>query len=570
MAQVMANELEAKWAERPKEELLAALAEAYAALEQSKRLDPATCERDSLIDREAFRFLFEAMPLGVVFQDKEGAIVDANPSAEQILGLSFEQLMGRSSMDPRWRALGEDGKELPGEKHPAMQALRTGKPVLNTVMGVYNPDLDAVSWINASASPLFRPGESEPYLVFTVFLDITARRRSEQEARAQALFPSQNPHPVLRVSKQGDVLYANQASQELLEHMAAPGDNAAPPSYLEQVDAAFATGQLVLFELAAGAKIYLLSVAPFIEDGYCNIYGTDITVQKQTQLALKKERDFIDSVIQMAGSLVLVLDREGGIQRFNQACEARTGYSFDEVKGRAFWDLLLLPEEAELVQGVFKELLGGLFPNRHRNFWLTKSGERILIDWSNTALLDENGQVEFVIGTGLDITQQWEAQQAEAREIDALQVFSGAAKSSVTAATLGLQTLRQARPDAFESLCARFAQLMDLALERLTMKVEHDVSRGIYEIGEMLGRLRAGPRDATEIYLQSLKNKCSATTKSRCQAFREEGRMLYIELLGVLTGYYRSHCLGVAPTAFNALNSPSAPSADGAPMEGRE
>jgi PAS domain S-box-containing protein len=133
-------------------------------------------EKTELALRESekrHRQLFETMPQGVVFQDLEGKIVYANPAAEKILGLKSELMLGRTSEDPRWRSIHEDGSEFPGDTHPAMVALRTGQLIKDVVMGVYNPLYDQRRWIKISAVPLFRPGEEKPYQVYTTFEDIT-------------------------------------------------------------------------------------------------------------------------------------------------------------------------------------------------------------------------------------------------------------------------------------------------------------------------------------------------------------------------------------------------------------
>jgi chemotaxis protein methyltransferase CheR len=126
----------------------------------------------------------------------------------------------------------------------------------------------------------------------------------------------------------------------------------------------------------------------------------------------KKERDFIAAVLATAGALVIVLDREGRIVRFNRACERLTGFAFDQLRGKPFWDHLLIPEEVEQVKAVFSELRAGHFPNEHENYWVTKEGGRRLILWSNTAMVDERGAVERVIGTGIDITERKRAEEA--------------------------------------------------------------------------------------------------------------------------------------------------------------
>ncbi|HMQ29105.1 MAG TPA: PAS domain S-box protein [Chloroflexaceae bacterium] len=128
---------------------------------------------------ERYRTLFETMSQGVVYQNAEGAITEANPAAERILGLSLAQMQGRTSMDPRWRTIHEDGSPFPGDTHPSMVALRTGVELKNEVMGVYNPADGNYRWISVSAVPQFRPGEERPFQVYATFEDITELKLAE-------------------------------------------------------------------------------------------------------------------------------------------------------------------------------------------------------------------------------------------------------------------------------------------------------------------------------------------------------------------------------------------------------
>jgi len=149
---------------------------------------------------QCFRTLFETMAEGVVYQDADGAITDANPAAERMLGLSLAQLQGRESTDPRWRAVREDGLPFPGEEHPAMLALHTGEDPGETVMGVFNPRAtgprlsDETTWLLVHARPEIKPGESRPDRVFTTFSDITRLKRTEH--RLTAILES-SPHGIV-------------------------------------------------------------------------------------------------------------------------------------------------------------------------------------------------------------------------------------------------------------------------------------------------------------------------------------------------------------------------------------
>ncbi len=132
----------------------------------------------------------------------------------------------------------------------------------------------------------------------------------------------------------------------------------------------------------------------------------DVTARRQAELELDREHQFISAVLDTVGALVIVLDRQGHVVRFNRQCELASGYTVDEVAGRTIWDCLLTPEERPTVAAVFEHLLTGTFPNQFENHWVTKTGAIRLIAWTNTVLLDAAGQVEFVIGTGLDVTER--------------------------------------------------------------------------------------------------------------------------------------------------------------------
>lgn len=121
---------------------------------------------------------------------------------------------------------------------------------------------------------------------------------------------------------------------------------------------------------------------------------------------LEYGHDLIQSVLDIIDALVVVLDKSGKITCFNKKCEKLTGYSFEEIKNKHVWDLFLIPEEIDSVKQVFDDLKIGNFPNNHVNYWLTKKGERCLISWSNTALVNKKGEAEYIIATGINITEE--------------------------------------------------------------------------------------------------------------------------------------------------------------------
>lgn len=132
-------------------------------------------------------------------------------------------------------------------------------------------------------------------------------------------------------------------------------------------------------------------------------------------VTIMNEYELYARIIKTTHALIVVFDREGRIVQFNSSCERLTGYGFNEVKGRCVWEFLLLPEETAAVRAVFEDLRQGHFPNQFENHWVTRSGERRFIEWSNSALTDDAGNVEYVIATGIDVTRKREA-EAKLRE----------------------------------------------------------------------------------------------------------------------------------------------------------
>jgi PAS domain S-box-containing protein len=127
-----------------------------------------------------YQAVFNSLPLGVVLRNADGLIYAANPAAEKLLGLSLEQMQGRTTREPHWRTIHADGSDFPIQDFPAMHALRSGQTVRDVVIGLFNPKINALTWLNVTATPQSKnPGEP-PYAVITTLEDITQRKQAEE------------------------------------------------------------------------------------------------------------------------------------------------------------------------------------------------------------------------------------------------------------------------------------------------------------------------------------------------------------------------------------------------------
>jgi two-component system, OmpR family, sensor histidine kinase VicK len=140
--------------------------------------------------------------------------------------------------------------------------------------------------------------------------------------------------------------------------------------------------------------------------------------RQRVESALTVERNFVSAVLDTVGALVAVFDPAGRIVRFNRACETASGYDFPTLVGRYAWDKLIPRQEIPEAIETFDRLRSGHFPAVFENQWLNRDGSLRRIAWSATALLDSQGQVTFIIATGIDVTTQ-RAAESTLRESEA-------------------------------------------------------------------------------------------------------------------------------------------------------
>jgi diguanylate cyclase (GGDEF)-like protein/PAS domain S-box-containing protein len=126
----------------------------------------------------------------------------------------------------------------------------------------------------------------------------------------------------------------------------------------------------------------------------------------------------LDAVLDAATSLIVVADPVGSLVRWNRACEQLTGYSASDFEAEGGLFDLVPREERAIVVAAFDALKAGESPVRIDFHWRTRDGELRLIEWSNTALIDADGAVTHVVGTGVDVTEtrQWVAERTAVEE----------------------------------------------------------------------------------------------------------------------------------------------------------
>ena len=178
--------------------------------------------------------------------------------------------------------------------------------------------------------------------------------------------------------------------------------------YQRALDAAFQLEERELLSAEGETVPTVLKALPLYDEWGTPI-GTkamyiDLSEQKQTERALRAERNFSDAILNTVGALIIVLDREGRIVRFNQACEETFCYKAAELIGDFVWNWLIPEQQIAKTIQAFNEFVAGNLPRSAESTWLAANGEPRYILWNPTRIFDETGRLTHVINTGIDLT----------------------------------------------------------------------------------------------------------------------------------------------------------------------
>ena len=184
-------------------------------------------------------------------------------------------------------------------------------------------------------------------------------------------------------------------------HTAAAGSATRELTYVRKDRTRLRVSQTLTVERDAGGRVV----------GFLGV-ATDVTEQVRAQAALVEERDFTDAVLDTAGSLVIVTDRDARIERFNRAAEEVTGFAAADMIGRSLIDTLIPPESAEAVRAELAAAVAAEFPRHYEHGLLTAGGGRRMVSWDVTCLVDDAGAITHLVATGTDVTEQRRAAEA--------------------------------------------------------------------------------------------------------------------------------------------------------------
>ncbi len=260
-----------------------------AVLEELRRAkDELQRQSDEAHQAQALLYsLVEVMPVGVVICSADGTVLMTNANGEDILGA---EIPGTTRYPERtYTPHRLNGSSFLTEEMPLKRALKDGETIRDVEMMIHHPAGEERIILTSAAPIQDETGNIASGV--TVFQDITARKRAEQVIENLARFPRENPNPVLRISADGAILYANAGSAPVLAAWGVHRGEKAPDEWQKIVAQALECGANRVVEISCGNRVFSITVVPVIAAGCVNLYGLDITERERAREALQRYAD---------------------------------------------------------------------------------------------------------------------------------------------------------------------------------------------------------------------------------------------------------------------------------------
>ena len=158
-----------------------------------------------------------------------------------------------------------------------------------------------------------------------------------EEIRSLARFPIENPNPVMRITKDGVIIYANDGSSPLLKAWNCQKDQCLSGDWRSFVSDVFDSGESKELEVNSGGQIFSVSFLPVADAGYIYAYGRDVTDRKRAEEALRGSEEMYRTIFAATGTAAVIVEEDMTVSLANAEFEKLSGYSREEMEGKKNW-----------------------------------------------------------------------------------------------------------------------------------------------------------------------------------------------------------------------------------------
>ncbi len=320
------------------------------------------------ISEERYRSLITNLNVGIVVHSGDTSIIMSNARAEELLGLSEDQMKGKVAIDPQWKFIYEDYSAIPINEYPIMRILNSKEPLNNMIGGVCRTSSDT-AWVIVNGFPVLNSNGEISEIIIS-FIDITSRKQAEEKLKESEI----NYRRLFETLSEGvalnEIIYNNEGEMvdyRILEVNPAYYKTALydgqvvnrTATDLYQMPAEFITAfwrvhkfhdevQFTEMTSPVTGRFLLVATSPFVNDRFVTSF-IDITDRKEAEEKLRQSEAIKNKMISNIGDVIVIIDKDG-INRYKSPnIEQLFGWTPEDAIGKSTWENVH-PEDVELAQ----------------------------------------------------------------------------------------------------------------------------------------------------------------------------------------------------------------------------
>jgi PAS domain S-box-containing protein len=288
--------------------------------------------------------------------------------------------------------------------------------------------------------------------------EIAERKWAEEEIQRLARFPAENPSPVLRVARDGTVLYGNAASQSLLQEWESGVGRRLPERWRQLTAEALDSALRQQVEVEHGGRVFSVVIAPITNADYVNLYGLEVSDRKMAEEALRKAHDELEmrveqrtaelaeaneelqqeiaghkkaqeeilrlaAIVESSEDAIIGMTLDGIIVTWNRGAEHLYGYAADEILGQPL-AVLMEPDRSDEMGHILEKMKRGERLHHFETVRVRKDGRRVQVSLSISPIKDASGRIVGASTIARDITERKESERRDNFTRDLLELFA--------------------------------------------------------------------------------------------------------------------------------------------------
>lgn len=372
-----------------------------------------------------FKNLIWNMQVGVLLQGPRGEILMTNPKAMEFLGLTEDQLLGKTSFDPDGTIIHEDGSPFNETEQPVPRAIMTCQPVRGVIMGIYHPINNDRAWLLVDAEPLLNEDGTIKQVVCT-FIDITKQKQAETEIKKLSIAVEQNPSSIVITDTKGNIEYVNPKFTEVTGYTyeesigqspnilkSRKTDEAVYKNLWETITAGKTwRGEFINIKKDGEEFIENTVIAPIFSSNQTIInyiaIKEDITAKKEAETALIESEEKYRSLINGLGEMIFRISLPYlKYQYVSPSVTEIYGYTQEEfIQNPTLMMSLIHPDYLQYFYKKWVDLSNSNTTSNYEYKIIDRNGNEKWIQQSNKPIFNEEGRITALDGLCRDITKQ--------------------------------------------------------------------------------------------------------------------------------------------------------------------